>query len=77
VIFIKARGIKVESSSKEGTGDVVAARGPTSSACLDPPHPACVRVTLDETGVLLWPVMFVYPEYGETDVISSLSELSL
>ena len=33
-----------------------------------------VKVQMDAGGVLSWPVMFVYPEYNETDFISSFCE---
>ncbi|KAK2555055.1 Tetratricopeptide repeat protein 4 [Acropora cervicornis] len=33
-----------------------------------------VKVCLDADGILHWPVMFVYPEFNETDFISSFCE---
>lgn len=33
-----------------------------------------VKVCLDADGILHWPVMFVYPEFNETDFISSVCE---
>ena len=33
-----------------------------------------IKVFLDSSGVLHWPVMFVYPEFEETDLISSFNE---
>ncbi|XP_023648599.1 tetratricopeptide repeat protein 4 [Paramormyrops kingsleyae] len=32
------------------------------------------KVHLDEQGVLHWPVLFLYPEHGQTDFISSFNE---
>ncbi|XP_042190915.1 tetratricopeptide repeat protein 4 isoform X1 [Callorhinchus milii] len=32
------------------------------------------RVYLDENGNLQWPVLFLYPEYGQTDFISAFNE---
>ncbi|CAB3988753.1 tetratricopeptide repeat 4 [Paramuricea clavata] len=32
------------------------------------------QVTLDDDGVLHWPVLFVYPEYGQTDFIEAFNE---
>ena len=32
------------------------------------------QVTLDDEGVLHWPVLFVYPEYGQTDFIEAFNE---
>ncbi|KAK7100165.1 tetratricopeptide repeat protein 4-like [Littorina saxatilis] len=47
---------------------------PSLLADLDPIHPSGARVRLDEKGVLHWPVLFLYPEYGQTDFIQSFSE---
>ncbi len=38
------------------------------------PHPSGERVYLEEDGSLVWPVMFLYPEYGQTDFIRGFSE---
>ena len=32
------------------------------------------RVILDDNGVLHWPVLFVYPEHGQTDFIEAFNE---
>jgi len=37
-------------------------------------HPSRAMVTLDDEGVLHWPVIFLYPEFGETDFITSFCE---
>merc|ERR1719219_3043294 len=46
---------------------------------LEPSHPAAVqcRVHIDEAGCLVWPVMFIYPEYHQTDFIQQFNETSL
>jgi len=52
----------------------------TASSCLfslKSHHPSGAEVYLNSDGVLLWPVMLLYPEYGETDFIEAFSELSL
>lgn len=41
---------------------------------LDPLHPSGACVQLDEKGVLYWPVIFMYPEYAQTDFIESFCE---
>jgi len=33
-----------------------------------------IKVSMDSTGVIYWPVVFVYPEFEETDLISSFNE---
>lgn len=35
---------------------------------------ANARVFLDDHGTLHWPVLFMYPEYGQTDLISQANE---
>ena len=41
---------------------------------LDPFHPSGARVRLDDSGTLYWPVLFMYPEYAQTDFIQSFCE---
>ncbi|XP_013780202.2 LOW QUALITY PROTEIN: tetratricopeptide repeat protein 4-like [Limulus polyphemus] len=43
---------------------------------LQPVHPAAAssKVHQDENGALLWPVLFLYPEYGESDFIEAFHE---
>ena len=31
-------------------------------------------VHVDQSGVLHWPVMFLYPEYGQSDFVSDFNE---
>merc|ERR1712098_649707 len=64
--LIKQRGIKV-ASSKENSG--------LSLADVEPCHPAAVHKRVHVTdNILLWPVLFLYPEFGETDFIEEFSE---
>lgn len=32
------------------------------------------QVALDSDGILHWPVLFVYPEYGQTDFVEAFNE---
>ena len=41
---------------------------------LESHHPSGARVHLDTNGTLHWPVLFIYPEYGQTDLIESFPE---
>ena len=41
---------------------------------LESHHPSGAKVHLDTNGTLYWPVLFVYPEYGQTDLIESFPE---
>lgn len=60
VLLFQARGVQLEHND-----DLV---GPITDGGLD------IKVSIDSTGVLCWPVVFVYPEFGETDLISSFNE---
>ena len=60
VLLFQARGVQLEHDD-----DLV---GPLTDGGLD------IKVSIDSTGVLCWPVVFVYPEFGETDLISSFNE---
>ncbi|XP_013409657.1 tetratricopeptide repeat protein 4 [Lingula anatina] len=66
---IKSRGVTIYRSSKKGDISL-------SLSDLESHHPAGVKVNLDASGVLHWPVLFLYPEYGETDFLQSVSENS-
>lgn len=35
---------------------------------------ASARVFVDDFGTMHWPVLFMYPEYGQTDLISQANE---
>jgi len=62
--LIRERGIKVESKGSSLT-----------LADLEPCHPAAVQKKVRlEDGVLVWPVLFLYPEVGETDFIEEFRE---
>jgi len=57
---VKARGVHLECNADLTT--------PVTDGGLD------VKVHIDTSGVLHWPVVFVYPEFNETDFISSFCE---
>lgn len=59
-LLFQARGVHLEHDS-----DLIT---PLSDGGLN------VKVHMDAAGVLYWPVMFVYPEFNETDFISSFCE---
>ena len=59
-LLFQARGVHLEHDS-----DLIT---PVSDGGLN------VKVHMDAAGVLHWPVMFVYPEFNETDFISSFCE---
>ena len=61
IIFLfQARGVKLEQDD-----DLV---GPITDGGLN------IQVSIDSSGILCWPVVFVYPEFGETDLISAFNE---
>lgn len=68
--LIKSRGVKLAGAM----GDNKKNRHPLLFTSIESYNPAGAKVHLDSTGVLQWPVLFLYPEYGETDFIASFSE---
>lgn len=42
--------------------------------CLEDPHPSGKQVHLDLNGCLVWPVLFLYPEFGQTDLVEEFGE---
>lgn len=70
---------KKEMSETEALKSAVKARGVTLEYENDLSRPITdggldLKVSIDSSGVLHWPVMFVYPEFEETDLISSFNE---
>ncbi|PFX19858.1 Tetratricopeptide repeat protein 4 [Stylophora pistillata] len=70
---------KKEMSETEALKSAVKARGVTLEYENDLSRPMTdggldLKVSIDSSGVLHWPVMFVYPEFEETDLISSFNE---
>lgn len=41
---------------------------------LDGSHPSGEKVHFEPDGRLVWPVLFLYPEHGQTDLISAFHE---
>ncbi|XP_037683060.1 tetratricopeptide repeat protein 4 isoform X2 [Choloepus didactylus] len=72
---IKARNIKLvsevagedEDSASEGLGELFLVG-------LSSENPCGARVSLDDQGRLSWPVLFLYPEYTQSDFISAFHE---
>ncbi|XP_004699453.1 tetratricopeptide repeat protein 4 [Echinops telfairi] len=72
---IQARNIRLVSGAA-GEDEDSASEGP-GALSLDGPdaeNPCGARVTLDEQGRLGWPVLFLYPEYAQSDFISAFHE---
>ena len=62
--IIRQRGIKVQSKGSS-----------LALSDLEPCHPAAIqKIVRLEEGVLVWPVLFLYPEVGETDFIEEFRE---
>ena len=48
--------------------------GQNALESLEAPGVPSPKVRLDEKGALIWPVVFLYPEYQETDFIQNYHE---
>jgi len=75
---IQSRGIQIKRTSapkQEETNSLV------NMSDIEPCHPAALQkkvklMTIENNNVLVWPVLFLYPEYGETDFIEEFTELN-
>ncbi|KAG7154203.1 tetratricopeptide repeat protein 4-like [Homarus americanus] len=67
--IISSRGVKLGSTVVKGSSSL-------TLADLEPSHPAAQgsRVHINENGELVWPVMLLYPEYHESDIIQKFTE---
>ncbi|KAI0209497.1 Tetratricopeptide repeat protein 4 [Lamellibrachia satsuma] len=71
---IQQHGVKL--IDIKDTDDTAVALDKLSLSSVESHHPSGARVTQDSHGVLHWPVLFLYPEHGETDFIMQFSEKS-
>ena len=69
----QSRGVRLSQSvSLDGSED--GSRPPPVELVLEGSHPTGDMVHFDPEGHLVWPVLFLYPEFGETDLISAFNE---
>ena len=54
--------------------DDVVESGGIPCLSLEGPHPSGEKVHLDGQDQLIWPVLLLYPEYGQTDFIAAFNE---
>ena len=66
MLFVQSRGVRLSSGGEDGPDAL--------NMELTGPHPAGARVHLSPDGVLVWPVMLLYPEYGQSDYIEAFKE---
>ncbi|KAK2193938.1 hypothetical protein NP493_4g02022 [Ridgeia piscesae] len=71
---IQQHGVKLVDTTD--TDDTAVALDKLSLDSVETHHPSGARVTLDSSGALHWPILFLYPEHGETDFIMQFSEKS-
>ncbi|KAK3850514.1 hypothetical protein Pcinc_042787 [Petrolisthes cinctipes] len=66
---IQARGVRLGTTASKASMSI-------TLSDLEPCHPAAQgsRVHINECNELVWPVMLLYPEYQETDIIQHFSE---
>ncbi|XP_021015830.1 tetratricopeptide repeat protein 4 isoform X2 [Mus caroli] len=72
---IKARNIRLVSESA-GEDEDSASSGPAEILLdgLSSENPCGARLSIDDQGRLSWPVLFLYPEYAQSDFISAFHE---
>ncbi|KAL4236928.1 Tetratricopeptide repeat protein 4 [Mactra antiquata] len=67
---IQGRGVKLAGIKKSDGKDM----NPALLTSIETHNPHGAKVHLDENGIMYWPVIFLYPEYTETDYIQMFSE---
>lgn len=74
-VLIQARNIRLISEAV-GKDEDSASDGPTEIFLdgLSSENPCGARLSLDNQGRLSWPVLFLYPEYAQSDFISAFHE---
>lgn len=65
-VSLQCRGIRLEGEGDDGED--------FQNVNLTTPHPSGARVHMSEDGVLTWPVMFLYPEFDQSDFIMAFRE---
>lgn len=73
-VLIQARNIRLVSES--GEDEDSASNGPAEMLLdgLSSENPCGARLSIDGQGRLSWPVLFLYPEYAQSDFISAFHE---
>ncbi|XP_074859595.1 tetratricopeptide repeat protein 4 [Carettochelys insculpta] len=71
---IKERNIKLFLEAPKNEDEISDGLGEMSLNGLSSDNAMGAKVYLDDNGKLNWPVLFLYPEYGQTDFISAFHE---
>ncbi|KAK6179972.1 hypothetical protein SNE40_012209 [Patella caerulea] len=69
--LIQKKGVKIAGLDKLKKETKLS---PLVLANIESHHPAGAKVKVDEENNLLWPVLFFYPEYSQTDFIEAFNE---
>ncbi|XP_066481713.1 tetratricopeptide repeat protein 4 [Tiliqua scincoides] len=73
---IRDRNIKLSLASSEDDSKIATDLGEMSLEGFSSGNITGAKVSLDENGSLTWPVLFLYPEHGQTDFIAAFHEES-
>ncbi|XP_046558417.1 LOW QUALITY PROTEIN: tetratricopeptide repeat protein 4-like [Haliotis rubra] len=71
IALIQDRGIRVGGLRRTAE---TAKLNPLLFTSLESHNPSGAKVHVDESGTLFWPVLFFYPEHGQTDFIEAFNE---
>jgi len=75
ICAVKERGLRLgDVSDLDADQDDVQAIDALDLSAFESKHPSGATVVVGDDGTMSWPVMFLYPEYGETDFIQSFHE---
>lgn len=73
IFFFQQRGIKLATLKESGETEISKA---LTLKDLEGHNPGGAKVHMDEDGFLNWPVLFLYPEYSQSDFIERFCESS-
>nr|CAH8876196.1 unnamed protein product [Trichobilharzia regenti] len=75
----KSKGDCKEKNEENAAHDIVKSRGINVNHKLEPidfPETSCSKFHVDSLGKFHWPVLFMYPEFGQTDFLRDVIETS-
>lgn len=73
-VLIQARNIRLVSESVGEDEDSASNVAEMLLDGLSSENPCGARLSIDDQGRLSWPVLFLYPEYAQSDFISAFHE---
>ena len=74
IMIFQERGVTLAEINRSNSSDGEKKADALLLTSLESSHPSGAKVFINDSGHLEWPVLFLYPEHGETDFISRFNE---